>query len=210
MSITWKIKKLLTIRNHLFANRTPEFDRLHLGCGTRKLKQYVNVDIQDSDCNLDLSRGSLPWKNNSFKIVITQHLIEHLHWPTEGIPLLSEIYRVLEPGGYAWISCPDMKRVCEEYLKDGGISLLNNIQSRFPNFELPDEAPSSDIVNHLFHQYGEHRNLFDYTLLRHCCKSAGFSQISQGNETMFLGETKGVPTRDDDFVTLYVRAQKNN
>lgn len=208
MSWRWTTKKLLARRNHLRKDRSPQHPRLHVGCGTRKFDGFVNVDVSHSDLNLDLSRGVLPWKDNSFQDIVCQHVIEHLDWREEGLALLREMRRVLVPGGTLWMSCPDLGRVCEEYVQSHGESLLKDMQSRFPKFHLTQDPPASDIVNHLFHQYGQHKNLFDFELLNWCCNQAGFGVVEKSKEDDLLESLPAVARRNDDFLSLYIRATK--
>src|SRR4029077_4956809 len=83
--------------------------RLHLGCGQRLVPGWVNADVTDSDADVDLASGQLPWPDSSFETVVSQHVIEHMELQGELIPLLREIGRVLEPGGEVWLSCPDLE-----------------------------------------------------------------------------------------------------
>jgi hypothetical protein len=69
-----------------------------------------------------------------------------------------------------------------------------------------DSIPSQHMVNHVFHQSGEHRNLFDFRLLSWALERAGFSDIEHLNEPAFLSRFPECPLRADDRFTLYVRA----
>lgn len=55
----------------------------------------------------DLNKG-LPYKNNSFDIIIALEVLEHLYNPFE---MMKEIKRVLKPNGYAIISMPNSASV---------------------------------------------------------------------------------------------------
>ncbi len=81
-----------------------------LGCGDRYLENaikfaggfYYGFDIFDAD----FEKERIPANDNSFDIVICLALIEHLADP--GF-FLSEIKRVLKPGGVVWLSTPDLE-----------------------------------------------------------------------------------------------------
>ena len=99
-------------------NVMPEHDKLHCGCGQRKIDSWLNVDLVKSDYNVDLLRP-LPWRSDVFKVVVSQHVIEHLELIDEAVPLLSEINRVMSVGGEIWLSCPDLEKVCSSYTNHG-------------------------------------------------------------------------------------------
>jgi len=178
--------------------------RLHLGCGARKIPGFLNVDIRDSDFDVDLASRSLPFRDASFDVIVSQQVIEHLHIGTELSPLLRELSRILAPGGEAWLSCPDMEQICRSYLADGGAALLADRRSRWPGFDL-DGLPAGQMMNVLFHQAGEHVNLFDLPLLTHLLRQAGFATIERLTEAEMLCRFPELPPRDDGSVSLYVR-----
>jgi predicted SAM-dependent methyltransferase len=199
--------KRLVARSRGALSRPP--DRLpllvHLGCGSRKVPGFLNVDIQGSDHDLDLAAGRLPWHDGSIEAVVSQQVIEHLEIESQLRPLLRELARVLKPGGEAWLACPDMEAIARSYLADGGQALLDDHLSRWPKHSLGG-LPVSHMVNVIFHQFGEHVNLFDLTLLRHLLLEAGFSQVDRVRESDLLSRFPGFPPRHDDAFCLYVRA----
>jgi predicted SAM-dependent methyltransferase len=93
-------------------NLIPATDRLHLGCGDRVVQHWLNVDVSNSDHDVDLLAKRLPWATNTFNVIVSQHLIEHLDMNTELIPLMAELRRILKPMGEAWLSCPNLAAVC--------------------------------------------------------------------------------------------------
>lgn len=180
---------------------------LHLGCGSRRIPGFLNVDVVGSDFDVDLASGVLPWPDASFNAIVSQQVIEHLDLDSQLRPLLSEMARILRPSGEAWLACPDMEAICRSYLADGGTDLLKGRQRRWPNFSLGD-LPASHMVNVLFHQDGEHVNLFDFALLKHLLTAAGFSDVIRVRERDLLQRFPEFPERDDDEVALYVRARR--
>jgi predicted SAM-dependent methyltransferase len=189
--------------------RSPPFPRLHLGCGTRKIVNWHNVDLVGSDEDVDLGSVPLPWPDGSFDAIVSQHVIEHLDLRTEALPLLRELHRVLRNQGEIWLSCPDMAKICRAYV-DGRISaMVEDRRSRFPQFSLQG-APDSQMVNELFHQSGEHKNLFDFSLLAWCLQEAEFVAIEQVAEDDLLARYPDFPRRNDDAQSLYVRAMRTD
>jgi len=179
--------------------------KIHLGCGSRRVRGWLNVDVMGSDIDCDLASGKLPFSSGHFNAVVSQHVIEHLEIKSQLMRLLVEVRRVVAEGGRVFLSCPDLGKVCRSYVESEGQSLVDDRLTRVPDWSL-DGLPSSQIVNHLFHQDGEHKNLFDFTLLSHLLLSAGFSQVREIDEQELLGEFPEFPARNDELQTLYVVA----
>src|SRR6266852_5924037 len=69
---------------------------MHLGCGSRIKDGWVNIDLtRAADLTLDV-RERLPFRDNTFRIIYSEHFLEHFHYPRDITHLLSECYRVLE------------------------------------------------------------------------------------------------------------------
>lgn len=209
-SVEYDIQRLIA-RSHFSKSKTfLKSEKLHLGCGSRIVEGWLNVDVQKSEWDTDLASGSLPWASNSFMSIASQHVIEHLEFESELVPLMSELYRVCKPGAEIWLSCPDLKRICESYSTDLGRKLLDDRITRFPGFVFyyPD-TPIQHIINDLFHQRGEHKNLFDFGLLQWMVEKAGFVHCRQVLEQEFLERYPEMPRRSDDFQSIYVVAKAN-
>jgi predicted SAM-dependent methyltransferase len=177
-----------------------------LGCGSRKVEGWLNIDIADSDFDVDLG-SPLPFADSAFEIIVCQQVIEHLDLKTELTPLLRELNRILRIGGVIWLACPDMRKVCESYVNDRGQSLLRARLQRWPNSNL-DGMPSQHLINILFHQDGQHKNLFDYEMLAAILEASGFTSIAKESEKNLLEKIEGWPQRNDDEIALYVSARK--
>ncbi|MEI6702328.1 MAG: methyltransferase domain-containing protein [Deltaproteobacteria bacterium] len=179
--------------------------KLHLGCGKRIVSGWLNVDVVNSDCQVDLAAGRLPWPDAVFESIICQHVVEHLELFSEGLPLLRELRRVSKPNAEIWLSCPDMEKVCKAYLLDKGATLRAEFEREFPQLAEWKALPSQ-MINSLFHQEGEHKNLFDFELLAWACHKAGFIDCSRVTEADLLKRFPEFPARNDGNHTLYIRA----
>ena len=184
----------------------PPTNQLHFGCGRRAVPGWTNVDLVQSPFDLDLA-ALLPWQDGVFDAIASQQVIEHLDLESEFLPLLDELRRVARPGCELWLSCPDMEKVCRGYVTDGGRELLADRMTRYP-VQLPDGMPSSQMINVLFHQSGEHKNLYDFPLLRWLLEQRGFIDAQQLNGTAFRERFPEFPPRRDDNVAMYVRARR--
>ncbi len=105
-------------RKHFDARGTTILDA---GCGNGNFIVDENRDIIDWACGIDLkteyteknvcldeikfaSLATIPYPDNSFDAVLSLWVIEHLEEP---LPVLSEIYRVLKPGGLFFFATPN-------------------------------------------------------------------------------------------------------
>jgi len=91
--------------------------KLHLGCGSKILDGYVNIDAYVDDplvSNFDIL--NLPYKDNSVDRVLAEHVVEHLPLVDEQ-PFFLEARRVLKEGADLVIEVPDMEWLCQRFLE---------------------------------------------------------------------------------------------
>ena len=77
--------------------------KVDIGGGLNPYPNYFSIDLR-SDANLiyNLNNG-IPLEDNSVGVLNASHIIEHLYDKTK---IMSEIHRVLAPGGWAFIEVP--------------------------------------------------------------------------------------------------------
>jgi predicted SAM-dependent methyltransferase len=204
--IKFDLKRALArLRRYPERGRAPQFDKLHIGCGPRRVAGWLNVDVSDSDYNVDLITGRLPWRDDVFAAVVSQHFVEHVELKEELLPLLRELRRVLKAGGEIWLSCPDIEKACRSYLEHRMVDLIEERRTRWTSYSLGD-IPSGHMINDLFHQDGEHKNLFDFDILNWALTTSGFTNVRKVIERDLLARFPEFPPRHDDAQTLYVSA----
>lgn len=186
---------------------TTHHTRLHLGSGARRLDGWLNVDLVDSDLNLDIAYGQLPFANAQFNLIVCQHVVEHLSLDDELIPLLKQCHRCLQTDGKFWISTPDIEKAVYSYVHHKNADMVADRQKRLPQWRL-GHMPSQHFLNDLFHQNLEHRNLFDFELLQWALTQAGFTQVDRVSEAELLKALPEFPPRFDDYQSLYVLATR--
>lgn len=78
---------------------------IDLGCGQKKYNNSIGLDIKKS-CNPDVVAdvdSNLPFRNNSFNLIYSEFLVEHIH---NVFHLIEECWRILKPKGKAIIIAP--------------------------------------------------------------------------------------------------------
>ena len=84
--------------------------RLNLGCGTRKMPGWLNVDkvaASGPDQIVDLEALPWPWPDDSVDEVLLTHVLEHLGQRTEVyLGIIKELYRVCRNGATVTIVVP--------------------------------------------------------------------------------------------------------
>lgn len=104
---------------------------LDLGCGRGELsKCFQNLGLNVSAVDIsDVAReyaptvdlrvadieGTLPFDSESFDIVFSKSVVEHLNDPEK---VMKEIYRVLKPGGQVITMCPSWVHQYREFYSD--------------------------------------------------------------------------------------------
>ena len=94
--------------------------KLHLGCGTKKMQGYVNIDSVkgvDPDLVHDLTKP-FPYKDQSVDEILAEDLLEHFDKYMR-ILVISEWVRVLKVGGTIIIQVPNFKKILFKYFKFG-------------------------------------------------------------------------------------------
>ena len=73
-------------------------NKLNLGCGTKILKDYINLDyykFKGVDVVWDVNKLPLPFKSNSFQEIIADHIIEHVD---DVVKTMEELWQSLKMG----------------------------------------------------------------------------------------------------------------
>jgi len=79
---------------------------MNLGCGRKIMKNAVNLDkrrLKDVDVIHDLEETPLPFKDNEFDIIFSNHVLEHIK---NLIPLMEDLHRITKPHGILKINVP--------------------------------------------------------------------------------------------------------
>jgi len=93
---------------------------LNIGCGTVRITNHINMDIEDSvltQCDIVGSVLAIPFPNERFKGATFAHVLEHLHKFKHHLAM-REIWRVLKPEGKVYIEVPDFELAMRYYLEN--------------------------------------------------------------------------------------------
>ena len=178
------VRRRRTISRYLDAH---DARKLHLGAGENVLPGWLNTDLHDYGrrdlAYLDVRRR-FPLPDESFDVVFSEHMLEHLTY-AEGQHCLRECRRVLRSGGRIRIATPSLERLARLY--DGG-----ELQERYVRWAVETLAPELEaplpgaVVNNFFRSWG-HRFIYDPQTLRHALESAGFVDVAEAA----VGELEG-------------------
>lgn len=157
----------------LVAQAAPGEAWLHLGCGKRPLRRWINIDVlpyaPGPDVLWDLRRP-FPLPDDSIDLIYSEDLIEHLEF-AKGRQLLGECYRVLRPGGMMRLLTPNLRPVAEAYVQRSP-EFLAWYGARYGT------ASYAELLNHALRSWG-HVFVYDDELLAQELGAIGFSLEGQ-------------------------------
>lgn len=91
---------------------------LNLGCPDHPRQGFFNVDLENANADFQLDPGSaLPWERGTVPGIYSAHLLERLN-RNQGIRLLHECRRVLQPGGVIRLVVSDLQALLDDYRND--------------------------------------------------------------------------------------------
>lgn len=163
-------------------------NKLHLGCGTKHIDDYTNIDIRylpgvDEVNNIRFLRR---YKPNSVDVIYACHVLEHFgRWEYKTV--LERWFELLKPGGVLRLAVPDFNAVCQYYTKTQDLKVLMGFlyggQDYDENF---------------------HYVTFDYKSLSEDLLSMGFSQVER------YDHKNTEHTQMDDFSKSYLPHMDEN
>jgi predicted SAM-dependent methyltransferase len=179
---------------------------LNVGSGGRGLPGWLNTDAiahpSDQTFSCDIRRR-LPMTDGSVARIFAEHVIEHIDFRHELPAVLREFRRVLKPGGWIRIIVPDGRRFAEAYLTNDPM-----LWSSLGFKALPADMPTPmAMLNHVFHQGGEHHFAYDFETMAWVLKSEGFADIRQRAFGESSDPILAIDRREHACYSLYVEAR---
>lgn len=174
--------------------------RLHVGCGSVRLKGWINSDIEGNpDLFLDVTKR-FPFPDGSLRLIYSEHMIEHIV-VSDAAKCFKEFHRILMPGGVARIATPDLDYMIGKFNSDW------KNQDWLSEEEYTFIGTRAEMANISFHGWG-HKYLYNEEELIRRLRSAGFGDIKRvgwgesSNQTL-----RNLETRKDS--KLIVEARKS-
>jgi len=154
------------------AQPTPAPDairRLNWGCGSQPESGWINSDRKQApgiDLSCDIREG-LPLADDSIDYAVSIHALPEVPYP-DLVPVLTELRRVLKPGGVLRLGLPNLERALDAYRR-----------GERDWFLIPDDEMIS-LGGKLIAQlvwYGYSRTLFVPEFAEELLRKAGFAQV---------------------------------
>ena len=176
--------------------------KLHLGCGTKKLDGWINIDSVAA-CQPDLVHDistPLPYDDLSVDEVLAQDLLEHFDKYVRFV-VFYEWTRVLKVGGRITLQVPDFKKILKKYYKFG--------YDNFVDFIFGENMWESKFyIGH----FGNHKWGYSKKTLPEFVKLFGIDLMSietKGLNLFFVGEKIRHVTNDElDKIQISSHANK--
>ncbi len=156
--------------------------RLHLGCGTKHIEGFTNIDIRylpgvDEVNNIRFLRN---YKDNSVDLIYACHVLEHFsRWEYKNA--LTRWYEILKPGGVLRLAVPNFSAIASRYIQTGN---LNEVMGLLYGGQDYDE--------------NYHYVTFDMNSLNNDLTSIGFKVVRE------YDHTKTAHADMDDFSQAYL------
>lgn len=179
---------------------------VNIASGGKGLPGWINIEgfpAEDNILKLDVRRR-LPLADGSAKRVLAEHVLEHLEFRTDAPNLIHEAHRILTPGGVFRVIVPDAERFVRAYAADDRDAF------RSIGWDLDcmphDIYSKMHILNHIFHQEGEHFFAYDFETLDWLLRRCGFSDVRQMSYKNSLDPELAIDQPNHAPYSLYVDA----
>lgn len=181
---SWRFlrKRLWLARRHgLIAHylKTCNVPKLQVGTGFNGLNGWLNGDIlpRKRDYIYLDATAPLPFMNDTFAFVYTEHMIEHIGYRS-ACDFVRECHRVLRPGGVLRISTPDLAVLVRMFVQND-----DPVADEYVAYAVRTYVPHAGrnvkafVLNNFFYNWG-HAFIFDRDTLATVLTQAGFRDFS--------------------------------
>lgn len=201
------IYKLLINRVNIYIKSKKKPRYLEIGPGKERIPGFETLNAvwtRNTDFVVDASK-KLPFKDKTFDLIYASHVLEHLPWyKIENT--LTEIHRILKPGGIIEIWVPDGFKLIQFMINaEEGTEIYDFPNSWFQNYVKSNAYlwANGQLLYGLNTSYPSwHKTIFTNKMLRNLLFDVGFIKV----DTMENSEVRGY---DHGWINLGVRAYKN-
>lgn len=185
------MSRLRSAKRRLRRMKTPralrQFDKFHLGAGTRQLEGWANIDIEGRDNLLWDLRDALPIEPGKVRLIYSEHFLEHIT-RDDGLRLLKHARMVLAGNGVMRLSTPNLGEMAKSYV-EGRI-----VGAPFAGWE---PKTTCQALNEGMRLWG-HQYVYDEPELRSLLSEAGFSSVRRmAYRESSVPEFQGIESRPD-------------
>ena len=148
---------MLVIDKHFDDNKAAKTDVLHISPENflrkifkKKYKSYISGDLYRLDVDKQFNIENIPFSDSSFDLVFASHVLEYVENDTQAI---SEIKRVLRPGGIAMLPVPVKQEKTIDYderpknkrnIREIGIDYFDRYREVFSNVTVYESSQFED------------------------------------------------------------------
>ncbi len=177
------------------------FRRLNWGCGSHVRAGWINSDVKEApeiDLVADIREG-LPLETGSIDYAVSVHALPELAYGDQ-VPALSELWRVLRPGGVLRLVLPDLRRAIDAYLAG---------DERYFQLVAGDaSSPGGRLITQLL-WYGYSRTLFTADFAAELLRRAGFVDIAVSEAHRTASRFPGIVELDNrEGESFYIEGGK--
>jgi SAM-dependent methyltransferase len=183
------------------ASNANQVTRLNWGCGGHTAPGWINADVKDDpgiDLTCDILKG-LPLESGSIDYAVSIHALPEIHF-NDQVAALTELKRVLRPGGVLRLALPDLLKGVQAYERGDRDYFL-----------VPDEDAKSlgaKLITQLI-WYGYSRTLFTAEFIIELLERAGFERAVECRYRQTAGAFPEIVELDNrEAESLFVEARK--
>ncbi len=196
----------------LLKNEKKSYRCLEIGPGEKRIINFETLNtvlLNETDYIGQLGK-KLPFKDNSFDILYMSHVLEHIFWHKLD-QTISEIYRIIKPGGHVEIWVPDGLKIAKAFVDAEYNNSPDYTMDGWYRFN-PTKDPCLWFSGRMFtygdglstnanNHYNVHLSAFSERYLFLLLKNNGFVDIKRMDNSMCRGHDHG-------WINLGVKAQK--
>jgi predicted SAM-dependent methyltransferase len=198
-------------------------DRLHIGCGTNFVEQWINIGLFDtpgaiyfsskiknqaSFIHFDMTR-ELPIDPNTIQYIYASHFIEHLNFQ-QGLNFIKNCYKIMKKDGIIRLTFPDLELWIQKYIENDQNFFKKYYDSTKNINNLPDLKTKGEIFMSQLHGWG-HAWGYDFDSIKDLLERTGFSRVirKKAFESVLPDIEKLEPKTEQRLLeTIYVEAKK--